>query len=468
MTVELKSKEENKAVYTVDTDWDCFEEEVQKVYQRSRGRFSIPGFRKGHAPRQIIEANYGSEVFYEDALNAILPELLQSATEELELEPIGRPDVDVATLEKGKPVVFTITTELKPHPQLGDYHKIEVEKKEAKVSDEAIRQVMENEQKKNAVARPVTDRPAKDGDTVVLDYKGSIDGEEFQGGSAEKYELTLGSKTFIPGFEDQVVGHESGEDFVVKVTFPEDYHAKELAGKEAEFACKLHEIREKDLPELNDEFAQDVSEYDTLEEYRESIRKVLMEEAEKSVKAQQENEAIEKLIEISNVKVPKAMIDDQVEDEVRNLANQVQQMGLKLDQYLTYTKMTLEQLREQYKPMAEVRVSGDLVLESLAEEQKLEVTDEEAEKEIRRLGEVYGAKDIDDFAKRVKDSGNTVYVKEDLKKRKAIDYLMEQVQYVEPKEEADKEDKKEEKVAKKSSKKEAEKEDASVEEKEEK
>ncbi len=437
MTAVLISHENDKAVYTTEVSQEVFEQAITRVYQRTKGRYQIPGFRKGHAPRKLIEANYGVGVFYDDALNEVLPGAIEAATKELGLEPIGQPSVDLKDFEAGKTIVFEVTTETQPHPTLGDYKAIEVAKRETSVSDEQVDEVIRREQEKNGVQREVSDRPAGDGDEVTIDFEGSVDGVPFEGGKAEGHKLVLGSNSFIPGFEKQVEGHSVGEEFDIDVTFPENYGAQELAGKAAVFHIVLHGISERELPELDDDFAQDVSEFDTMDEYRQSVKENLEKEAGERNRAQCENDAIEKLIEISDVHVPQAMIDEQVEQQIRDLANQVQQMGLGLDKYLEYTNQTIDQLREQHAPMAERRVAGDLVLTSLVEAECIEASDEEIEAEIRRLGERYGAKDVEDFVKRVKEAGNDALVAQDVKKKKAIDRLMECVRFVEPKAEAE-------------------------------
>ena len=435
MTTELLSHENDKATYTTQVDWKTFEEAVEDVYRRNKNRFQIPGFRKGHAPRKIIEINYGEGIFYEDALNQVLPAAIEEAMKELELEPIGQPDVDVKDFEKGDPITFEITTETMPHPELGDYKTTEVEERKITVEDEQVDSVIEGERTKNAVLVQVDDRPAQEGDEVTLDYSGSVGGEVFEGGTAEDQKLELGSNSFIPGFEDQVIGHSVGEEFDIDVTFPEDYGAEELAGKEAVFHIMLKEIAVKEVPELNDDFAQDVSEFDTLDEYRDSVRKDLEEKQAQTNRADQENQAIQKLIEISDVHVPEVMIEEQVDSEIRDMAQQIQQLGIGMEQYLEYTGSSMEQLREQYRGLAETRVAGDLVLTSLIEEQDIQASEEELDAELDRLGELYGAQDTEDFKKRVKEVGNDVLIAEDLKKKKAIDFLMEQVTFVEAKEE---------------------------------
>lgn len=451
---KLQSHEDNRAVYTFEIAWDLFDKEVNKVYNKNKNRFQIHGFRKGKATRKIIEMNYGEGVFYEDALNNLLPEYIESASKELELEPIGRPDVDVKKLEKKETIEIEVSTDTKPHPTLADYKGMEVERHPVTVEEAEVDQVISSEQQKNAVIRPV-ERAAKEGDTVQIDYAGSVDGVAFEGGTAEKQQLELGSGSFIPGFEEQIVGHKAGESFDVNVTFPEKYHAEDLAGKDAVFAVVLHEVQEKDIPEADDDFAQDVSEYDTMKEYRDAIRKDLQEKAEERDLNRRQNDALAKLAEISDVKVPQSMIDDQVEVEIRNMANQLQQMGLSFDQYLQYSGQSIDMMRANYTPMARARVAGDLVLGSLVEEQKFEATEEEIADEMKEIAQTYGAQDPEDFIRRMKEMNQEELVADDIRKKKALDYLLEQVKWVdapeETKEDTD-ETKKDEKSVEKESK----------------
>lgn len=435
---KLVSQENNRAVYTLEIAWDTFNAEVEKTYQKNKHRFPIHGFRKGKAPRKVIEMNYGEGVFYEDALNSLLPEQIEQATKELEIEAIGRPDVDVKTLEKKQPVVIEVSTDTMPHPELADYKGMEVERHPVTVDDADVDRVIHAEQEKNAVIRPV-EREAKLGDTVQMDYAGSVDGVAFEGGTAEKQTLELGSGAFIPGFEDQIVGHKAGESFDVNVTFPEKYHAEDLAGKDAVFAVTLHEVQEKEIPEANDDFAQDVSEFDTMKEYRESVRKNLLDKAEEQDLNRRQSDALAKLAELSHVEAPQSMIDDQVDVELRNMANQMQQMGISFEQYMQYSGQSIEMLRANYTPSARARVQADLVLASLVEEQKFEASEEEIENEMKEIAETYGAKDPEDFLRRMKEMHQEELVADDIRKKKALDYLLEQVKWVDAPEEEKKE-----------------------------
>lgn len=430
MTAKLISNENGKAVYTIELDWSALEPATEEAYKRLRGRYPVHGFRKGKAPRKVIEANYGQGVFFEEALNQLLPEEVKKASEALELEPVGQPDISIKEMEQDKPIVLEITTDLLPHPELGDLSEIKVVDHPHEVSEEQVDRVIQAEQEKNAVLEPVEDRPVQKGDQAKIDYEGFVDGVPFEGGKGEGYDLEIGSGTFIPGFEDQIIGHQVGDAFDVEVTFPEDYHAEELSGKEAIFKTKLHEIHEKKLPELDDDFAQDVSEYDTLEAYRKSVREDLEKRAEEAHQADQENQAVQGLIDCSKFDLPESMIDEQVEIEVRNMANQIGQMGLTLDQYFQYTGGNLDAFRKQQRPMATLRLSGDLVLEALADQEKMEVSDEELDQELQKLAEQYGGDQPEAFVKKVKDLGNDAMVRDDVKKKKAIAFLMSKVQHI--------------------------------------
>lgn len=434
MSAKLISNENNKAVYELEIAWDDFYQATEKVYRNMKGRVQIPGFRKGHAPRKIIEANYGKEVFYEDALNDILPDAIRDAVKELDLEPIGKPDIEEIKLEASQPLVFKVETELRPHPVLADFRGMEVERIKVNVSEEEVQSVITSEQDKNAVLKPVEGRPAQEKDIVKIDYVGTMNGEAFEGGSQEGAQLTIGAHQFIPGFEEQLVGHSKGEEFDISVTFPAGYQAKELAGKGAIFHVKMNEILEKELPEINDDFAQDVSEFDTLEEYKKDIQRKLTEEREGQAKSALETAAVRKLVELSGIEPPRSMIETEIDHSMSGLLNQLSSMGLTLDQYMEYIGSDLASVRKQFEPMAQLKISGDLALQSLVEQEKIDATEEELDQEILSMAERYGAKDLDDFVKKVRESGDAPYFKETLLKKKALDLLMENIKAVDPKE----------------------------------
>lgn len=428
---KLVSHENDRAVYTFEIEWDEFDKELDKVFLKNRNRFRIPGFRKGKAPRKIIEMNYGEGVFYEDALNSMLSEYLEKSAKELDLEVIGRPDVDIDEIVKKESLKITVEQDTMPHPELADYKGIEVEKVPVEVRDEEVERVIAGEQEKNSILRTV-DRAAENGDTVSIDYSGSVDNVKFDGGTAENQNLVLGSGSFIPGFEEQIVGHSADDEFDVNVTFPEEYHAEDLAGKDAVFAVKLHEVQVKEVPELDDDFAQDVSEYDTFEEYKKSIREDLLKKAEEAANREQENRAVDKLAEISEIKAPQSLVDEQVDVEIRNMANQFSQMGIPFDQYLKYSNQTIDQLRSQYEDVARKRVIGDLALQALVDANDFQASPEEIEEEMHELAKVYSAHDPEDFVKRLKDMGQEDLVADDVRKKKALDQLMKEVVLVDP------------------------------------
>lgn len=433
MNAKLVKHEDNKAVFEVEVSAERFADATTTAYKKMKGQFRIPGFRKGHAPRKIIEANYGPEVFYEQALDEVIPEAYEEAVKELKLEPIAQPKVDLDEIKAGEPVLLKFEVETQPHPELGDYKSIVLEKKDDSVSEEEVMAVLESEQKKNAILRPV-EREAKEGDSVNIDFEGFKDDVAFEGGKGENYDLVLGSGNFIPGFEEQIVGHKAGEEFDIDVTFPENYGHDELADQEARFHIFLNEVREEILPELDDDFALDVSEFDSLEEYKANVRKQLEEEKAGRNLVQSQNEAIDKLIEISDVTAPQSMVEAKLQDEIHEMSHQVQNMGLTLDQYLQYTGSDMEELRKQILPSAELKVKGDLVLGSLIDAEGLEVTDEDLDAELRRLAEQFNSEDPEDFIKKVKDLGNDYYVRQDLLKKRAIEKLMSYVTYEEKKE----------------------------------
>lgn len=442
MTAELKKHENNQATYETSLDWDRFEEECGQVFKRNRKRFRIAGFRKGKAPRKVIEAAYGKGVFYEDALNNLLPDLIRSATEELDLEPIGQPEIDVKEIEEGKPIVIEVTTETMPYPELASYDDIEVEVPPIEVTEEEVEEVVNRQRDANAVLLPVEDRPAQEGDRVTIDYKGTKDGEAFEGGTAENQVLFIGENKFIPGFEEGLVGHEAGDSFDLNLTFPEDYSVEDLKGQDVVFHVTLKDIKLKELPEADDEFAQDVSEFDSLEEYKEDIRKKFQDQKKKSQEMMIKDQALSKLVEKSEIEAPQAMLDEQIDTEVRLMANQVQNMGIKFTDYLRYSKLKLEDLKDQVRPRAELKVKGNLALNSLVRDKGFEASQEEIDEEYKKLAEAYKAKDVEAFTKEIKMMGNEKLVEDDVKKQKALDFLADQVKKVpmKKKEDEDKED----------------------------
>ncbi|HEY8361711.1 MAG TPA: trigger factor [Tissierellaceae bacterium] len=422
MKALLEKKENNKAHFTVEIPAESFEDALQKAYLKNKHRFNIPGFRKGKAPRKIIELNYGEEIFYEDAINLLLPDAYEEAVEELKLEPVAAPEVDIDEIKKGQPIVAKFEVFVKPEVKLGDYKSIEIEKVEYNVTDEHVEQELKMVQERNARIIDAGDRPVKEGDILTIDYKGFIDGKEFPGGSAEGQILEIGSGQFIPGFEEQLVGKNKGEEVEIVVTFPEDYHAEDLEGKEATFKVKIHEIKEKELPVLDDEFAKDVSEFDTLEEYKQSIRERLEKEFKYREEIDNENNLLDKVMEICEVDIPDVMIENQVENELKEFEYRLRMQGLTLDQYLSFTNTTVDDLKIQLKPMAAKRVKGDLVLEAIAKAENIEVTEEDIDKELEKMAESYGQENKEEFIKRMKQ-GDLSFMHTPILNEKVIELL---------------------------------------------
>lgn len=428
MKAVLEKKENNKVFFNFELEVEKFEKAMQQAYLKNRGRFNIPGFRKGKVPRKIIEMNYGEEIFYEDAINLILPEAYEDAVKELELEPVDRPDIDIEDIEKGKPILVKVEVDVKPEFKLGDYKSIELEKIEYNVTDEMVEHELEHVRDENARLLDVSDREVKDKDILTIDFAGFIDEEQFPGGTAEGFELTIGSNMFIPGFEEQLIGKKKDEEVEVKVTFPEEYHEETLAGKEAIFKVVIHDIKEKELPELDDEFAKDVSEFDTLEEYKADIRERLEKDLKEQEKVETENRVIEKALEISEVDIPDGMVESQIDDEMRQFDYRLRSQGLDLEKYLEFTGSNPEDLREQLKPSALNRVKVDLLLEAIVKAEGIEVTEEELEKELEDLAEQYAAEDKEEFIEDMK-KGNLNFIKTGIANGKAVKLLVESAKF---------------------------------------
>lgn len=428
MKATLGKKEGNNVEFTIEIPEKDFEDAVQKSYLKNRGQFNIPGFRKGKVPRKIIEMNYGVEMLYEDAINIALPEAYNDAIDELELHPIEQPDVDIEEVEKGKPVIIKINVTVKPEIELGEYKGIEVEKVDYDVTDEIVDEELKSVQEMNARITDAGDRAAKEGDLLNIDFEGFIDDEAFEGGKAEGHELEIGSNQFIPGFEEQLVGKNKDEEVDVVVTFPEEYHQEDLQGKEATFKVNINEIKEKELPELDDEFSKDVSEFDTLEEYKASIREKLEEEYSSKEKTENENNVIDAVVEAAKLDIPEAMIESQLETELGEFDYNMRSQGLDLEQYLQITGSTQEDLKDQLKPMAEKRVRGDLVLEAIAEKEKIEVTEEDIDNKLKEMAETYEEEDKEKFVEDMKKRDLT-FLETAITNQKVIDLLLKNVKF---------------------------------------
>ena len=422
---ELKSHENNIAKFEFDVKYDDFEKAINKVYNRNKKRYRLDGFRTGHVPRRVLEKMYGPEIFYDEAIQLVFPEPYEKAIEELELEPIDQPNVDLDDIEKGKDITFKVDVETKPHPVLGDYDNIIIEEVEAEVTDADIENELKKQQEENARLIPVEDREAKEGDTVNIDFDGYLDGERFEGGKAEDYDLVLGSKTFIEGFEDQVAGHKVGDKFDVNVTFPEDYQAKEFQGKDAKFEVEINSITEKELPEIDDEFAMDISEFETLDELKADLKEKLKEDKENYRTNMMQNQAIDALVRASEVSAPQSMVNSEIDIEMQNLDQRLQQMGISLAQYIEMTQMDINEIRNQYKEQAEARVKANLVIDEVALKEGFEASDEEIEAEINESAKMYGVDDIDQFKEIFRKNVTDDTVKENIKRRKAVEFLVE-------------------------------------------
>lgn len=423
MSVQVEKLEKNMAKLTVEVSAEDFEKAIEKVYQKQKKQISIPGFRKGKVPRVMVEKMYGKEVFYEDAANDLIPDAYDNALDECEEDIVSSPKIEVTQIEAGKPFVFTATVALKPEVKLGEYKGIKIEKIEREVTEEEILAEINRERNKNARNITIEDRPVKDGDMTVIDFEGFVDGEAFEGGKGENYPLTIGSGAFIPGFEEQLVGAEIGKEVEVKVTFPEEYQAEELQGKEAVFKCTVHEIKEKELPELDDEFASEVSEFDTLEEYKEDVKKNLTEKKVKDAETARENAAVEAAVKASEIEIPEAMLETQQRQMVDEFSQRITMQGMSMEQYMQFTGATYEKLIEQVKPQAEERIRARLVLEAIAKSENIVATEEDYEKEMKTMAEVYQMEI--DKVKELMGEREKKNIMLDLAVRKAADFVAE-------------------------------------------
>ncbi len=382
MSLQVEKLEKNMAKLTVEVSAEDLEKAIEKVYQKQKKQISIPGFRKGKVPRMMVEKMYGKEVFYEDAANDLIPDAYDRAVDECEEDIVSSPKIEVTQIEAGRPFVFTATVALKPEVKLGEYKGVKIEKIDREVTEEDVMAEINRERDNNARNITVEDRPVKDGDMTVLDFEGFVDGVAFDGGKGENYPLTIGSGAFIPGFEEQLIGAEIGKEVEVKVTFPEDYQAEELQGREAVFKCVVQEIKEKELPELDDEFAGEISEFDTLAEYKEDVRKNLAEKKEKDAKSARENAAVEAAVKACEMEIPDAMLETQQRQMVDEFAQRITMQGMSMEQYMQFTGATYEKMIEQVKPQAEERIRARLVLEAIAAAEKIEATEEDYEEEM--------------------------------------------------------------------------------------
>ena len=423
MKVTVEKLEKSMAKLTIEVSAEDFDKAVNKVYLKQRNRISIPGFRKGKAPRHLIEKMYGTGVFLEDAINDTINSTYPEAAQNCEMsnEISSNPEIALEQAEAGQPLIYTATVAVKPPVSLGKYKGVEVEKSDISVSDEEVEAELKKEQEKNSTVKEITDRPVADGDQINLDFEGFVDGVAFEGGKGENYPLTIGSGSFIPGFEEKLIGAEIGKEIDVDVTFPEEYQAEDLAGKPAVFKCTVLKITEKVLPELNDEFADDVSEFSTLEEYKADIRKNLEVKKEEKARTEKENKVIDAIIADSEIEIPEAMLKAQQEQIVDEFAQRLQSQGLNIDQYFSYMGTNREKMMDEVKDQADKRIRTRLVLEEIVKAENIEATDEDFETELTKLAEAYGT-DLD-TVKKIFEGREKDRMMEDIAVQKAVSFV---------------------------------------------
>ena len=418
MSLQVEKLEKNMAKLTIEVSAEELDKAMEKAYQKQKSRISLPGFRKGKAPRKMIESMYGKGVFMEDAVNSLVPQEYSKAIADCDLEIVSQPEINVTQMEPGKALIFTADVATKPEVTLGDYKGVEVPKTEIAVTDEEVDAEVKKEQDKNSRTVVVEDRAAANGDITTIDFEGFVDGVAFDGGKGSDYALTLGSGTFIPGFEDQLVGANTGDHVEVKVTFPEEYQAKELAGKEAVFQCDVKKIETKEVPELDDEFAKDVSEFDTLAEYKEDVKKNLTEKKEKEARTAKENAAVDKAIENAQMDIPDLMIQTQCRQMMDDFSRRMQQQGLSMDQYFQFTGQSMDKMMEDMKPQALKRIQTRLVLEKIAETENTQPSEEEITEEIQKMADAYKM-EADKIREAIGEDG-IEQLKKDLSVQKAV------------------------------------------------
>lgn len=422
MSLQVEKLEKNMVKLTVEVSAEEFDKAIQEAYLKNKSKINVPGFRKGKVPYAMVEKMYGAGMFYEDAANSLIPVAYENAVEESGLDIVSQPDIKVTQIEKGKAFIFTAEAALKPEVTLGAYKGIEVEKAAVEVTDEEVAAELDRVRNQNARTITVEDRAVQDGDMTVIDFEGFVDGVAFQGGKGEDYDLTIGSGAFIPGFEDQLVGAEIGKEVEVNVTFPEEYHAEDLKGKAAVFKVTVKAIKVKELPEADDDFAQDVSDFDTLEEYKADIKAKLVERKEKQAAGEKENAVIEKIIENAQMEIPDAMVDFQVRQMADNFARRIQQQGLSVEQYFQFTGLTADKLFEQMRPDALKNIQSRLVLEAVAAAENIEATDEDVEKELEKMASMYQM-EVEKVKEFMGDK-EIAEIKKDLAVQKAADFVV--------------------------------------------
>lgn len=423
MSLQVENLEKNLAKLTIEVPASEFEKALQSAYNKQKKSISVPGFRKGKVPRQMVEKMYGPEIFYEDAANELIPTAYEEELKNCDLEIVSRPTVDIVQIKKGENFIFTAEVAVKPEVTLGEYKGMEVDKTSTRVTQKEVEAKIKEEAEKNARTVTVEGRPVQDGDEVILDFEGFVDGEAFEGGKGENYPLTIGSGSFIPGFEEQLVGAEAEKEVEVKVTFPEEYHAEELKGKDAVFKCTIHEIKEKQIPEIDDEFAAEVSEFDTLDEYKADVKAKIKEQKENEGKQKKEDQAVEKAVANATMEIPEAMIDEQVRQMVNEFAQNMQYQGISFEQYCQITGMTLEKIQEETRPQAVKRIETRLVLEAIAKAENIEVTEERLDEEIKKMAESYNMEA--DKLKELMGEEEKKQMLEDIAVQDAVTFLVE-------------------------------------------
>ena len=422
MSLQVEKLEHNMAKLTVEVAAEDVEKALQAAYLKQRKQINIPGFRKGKVPRQMIEKMYGPEVFYDEAANNMIPDAYAKAYDESELDIASQPKIEVVQMEKGKPFIFTAEVATKPEVTLGDYKGLKVDKVSTRVTQKEVDEEIEKERERNARTIEVTDRAVQDKDEVTLDFEGFVDGVAFEGGKGEDYPLTIGSGSFIPGFEEQLIGAEIDKEVEVNVTFPKEYHSEELAGKDATFKCTVHTIKAKELPELDDEFASEVSECETMDAYRAEVKKNIKERKERTGKEKKENQAVDQAIENAQMDIPEAMIEFQVRQMADDFARRIQQQGLTVEQYFQFTGMTAEKMMEEMRPQAEKSIKTRLVLEAIVKAENIEVSDERVEEELTKMAEAYQM-EVEKL-KEFMGENEKKQIKEDLAVQEAITLLV--------------------------------------------
>ena len=422
MSLQVEKLENNMAKLTIEVPANDLEKALQSAYMKQKNKIAMPGFRKGKVPRQMIEKMYGPEIFYDDAANALIPKAYSEAYDECDLEIVSRPEINIVQIEKGKSFIFTADVATKPEVKLGEYKGLEVDKVSTRVTQKEVDAKIQEEAEKNAREVVVTDRPVADGDEVILDFEGFVDGEAFEGGKGENYPLTIGSGSFIPGFEEQLVGAEAEKEVEVKVTFPEDYHAEELKGKEAVFKCTVHEIKAKELPEIDDEFAAEVSEFETLEDYKADIKEQIRARKKEEAKTERENKIVDAAVEAATMDIPEAMIEEQVQQMTDEFAQRLSYQGLSMEQYLMFSGMDAQKFADDLKPQAVKRIETRLVLEAIAKAEDITASEEDFKAELEKMAKMYQMET--EQLEKIIQGAQKDQMMDDIAVQKAVDFLV--------------------------------------------